>query len=153
MKYKDFVNDLELKLISVNKLSFEKFDFDKEKIDALYFRIDSEDIEIAEKSDEYLRLLSPFEFDLSDGPEENDSILFSVSVSFEIYYFISEVKEIPDGFIQKYKKDRLDYILHPYLRQVISDSLQKAGLPPLFIPPLEHKNYKDKSENINKDTK
>ena len=28
-------------------------------------------------------------------------------------------------------------MIHPYLRQVISDSLQKANLPPFILPPLK----------------
>ena len=137
MNYKDFVNDLSIDSISIKKLSFERYEFNFEDVKRFFFKIDSNEIEIIEKNDKELRLLSFFEFNVSDSESDEANKVFSAEVSFEIDYIINKISDISVEFIHEYGKDKLAPLIHPYLRQVISDSLQKANLPPFIIPPLE----------------
>ncbi len=141
MEYKDFVNALQIYAISIKEFSFKKYEFNLDAIGGFFFKIDSNEVDIIEKTDKKLRLLVPFSFEVADKSEdesddESDKIFVS-HIQFEMSFNLLDVEEIPEGFLEEYKEDRINAIIHPYLRQAISDSLQKANLPPFILPPLE----------------
>lgn len=137
MEYKDFVKALEIYAISIKEFSFKKYEFNLDKIDGFFFKIDSKEVEIIEKIGKKLRLIVPFSFEVADKQEEEANKIFISDIQFEISFNLINIEEIPEGFLEEYKEDRINAIIHPYLRQVISDSLQKANLPPFILPPLE----------------
>lgn len=150
MDYKDFVNKIRIESISIKKLLFERYNFNFEDVKRFFFKIDSNDTEIIEKSDTELKLLNFFEFNVADSETDGANKIFSAEVTFEIDYLINKISDIPIEIIHEYGKDILTPIIHPYLRQIISDSLQKANLPPFIIPPLELDTEEITSEDKSK---
>jgi preprotein translocase subunit SecB len=135
-----------LKNIKINELHIKKYRFQRRDLIPtsgtvnIAFNFSAKEVELSLK-DTCLGILLPLEFQLREAQEgelvEDD--LFKLEITYQITFTISEnaitsVDTIPVEF----KKSYIQKLVHPYFRKEITDSLQRAGLPPIMIPLYEN---------------
>ena len=83
--------------------------------------------------------------DHSDDPKEEE-LFFELKVEYKIVFRSKKKSKVPEQARKEIIEQLVPRVIHPYFRLTISDSLQKAGLPPLQIPLIE--SLEDDSEAL-----
>lgn len=67
----------------------------------------------------------------SEGNDETPDI-FQLTATFELVYECD--MEISEDIFSKFKEKDVPLVCHPYLREIVSSSMTRAGLRPITIP-------------------
>ncbi len=135
-----------LKHIQINELHIMKYQFQRRDLIPtnetvnIAFTFSAKEVELS-LNDTCLEILLPLEFQLREAQEgelvEDD--LFKLEITYQITFSISENAIISvDSIPVEFKKSYIQKLVHPYFRQEITDSLHRAGLPPIIIPLYEN---------------
>jgi len=133
-----FVEEIELISISLEKLNYQLFEKNSLKENGpiqIRFGFESENPEIKNDED-FIVIKQPISYEmLIDPKEKNATKLFELFATFLVE--INSKEHYSNKIIDEYSKNYLPRILHPYLRELISDSLNRVNLPNLPIPIYE----------------
>jgi preprotein translocase subunit SecB len=85
-----------------------------------------------------LTVTQPVKFEIVKNSDDDKSKekLFELSAVYILIYSLAE--EISEELFLEYSKNNIPRLLHPYLRELISTSLTRVGMPPLTIPLFEN---------------
>lgn len=121
------------------------FDRDKLKDGASFyyqFLIDEKKVSVIQSA-KTIDMMIPYTFAASTDATKKSTgkkqeIFFSLEVKYHIGITIKEEILIEDDLKKAFVESVAPRILHPYFRQIVADSLQKAGLPQLNLPFFEN---------------
>ncbi len=142
-----FAKEAEINSITIPKLEYVFFDSkmgSKSKLFYSYTPV-TDKITLLQKTRDII-VTFPMEFSAiskqkhADGSEKED-LFFKLEVEYKVVFRCEGRAKVAE----KVKKEIVDQlvprVIHPYFRLTVSESLQKAGLPPLHIPLTEsHEN-------------
>ena len=143
MTIAEYAKDADILSLSVPKLEYEFFDEKMNSKSKLLYSYSPvvDKITLLQKSGDII-VRFPMEFsavgkqDHSDDPKEED-LFFKLKVEFKIVFRSKNKKKVSEQVRKEIVEQLVPRVIHPYFRLTISDSLQKAGLPPLQIPLIE----------------
>lgn len=143
MTIAEYAKDADIFSLTVPKLEYEFFD---EKISSksklLYSYVPVADkISLLQKSGDII-VRFPMEFSAvgkqnhADDPDDED-VFFKLKVEYRIVFRSKKKTKVSEQIKKDIVEQLVPRVIHPYFRLTISESLQKAGLPPLQIPLIE----------------
>ncbi|MHC1691905.1 MAG: protein-export chaperone SecB [Sphaerochaetaceae bacterium] len=144
------MNSIKIQDISISSLSYSchkrKLQEGQEAKKPIYyqFSIDDSHAEINVEKDRIF-ILFPLVFQIAhDFPKEGKTeLLVKLSAKYALCFeSIENITEIPASVKKEFLGSYIPRIIHPYFRQLITDSLGKMGLPPMQLPLYE--NIKEK---------
>jgi hypothetical protein len=113
-----------------------------------HFMVDDKKISF-QKKEKIVDITIPYIFAASTkenekAKKETEEIFFSLDIEYLLSITLEDEVEIDDDLKKAFLERVVPRILHPYFRQSVAESLQKAGLPQLNLP-----FYENVSESIN----
>ncbi len=143
MTISEYAKDADIFSLSIPKLEYVFFD---EKINSkskmIYSFSPIEDkISFLQKLGDII-VRYPMEFSASEKHESSDTIekedlFFELKVEYRIVFRSKKKIKVPEQVKKEILEQLVPRVVHPYFRQTIAETLQKAGLPPLQIPLIE----------------
>ena len=133
-EYNDFIKGIEFTDIRVDELSFKRFDIDKSSI--------KEDtpasITLKPTKNEY-KLLKDNRCDVKSSIlfriEAEKNKVFELKVKFRLIYKCKV--PINNEIFEVFSKRNIPFNIFPFLREIIHNSMYRAGLPPFLVPFLK----------------
>ncbi len=136
--YSDLLEHLKLKNISIQHLEIKKFSVPGLKgAIKIKFGFNSQKPDYQQTGDE-LNIIQPIIFEVIKDSENDKEIIkiFELKVVYVLNYYLS--RKINEELFMEYSKNTIPKLLHPYLRELISSSINRVGMPPLTIPLYEN---------------
>ena len=143
MTIAEYAKDADILSLSVPKLEYVFFDEKmslKSKLLYSYYPV-ADKITLIQKSGDII-VRFPMEFsavgkqDHNEGSKEED-LFFKLKVEYKIVFRSKKKTKVSEQVRKEIVEQLVPRVIHPYFRLTISESLQKAGLPPLQIPLIE----------------
>jgi hypothetical protein len=142
-----FAKEAEIHSITVPKLEYAFFDSKMSSKSQLFYSYTpvADKITLLQKARDII-VIFPMEFSAiskqkhTDDSEKED-LFFKLKVEYKVVFRCESRVKVPDKVKREIVDQLVPRVVHPYFRMTVSDSLQKAGLPPLHIPLTEsHEN-------------
>lgn len=138
MKYDSLLEKLDLNDIFIQKMDFNRISsISNEGPFTMQLGLSSGTPEYTQ-SEGLLTVKQPVSFEIlkdSDDEKSKDKV-FVLNAEYILVYSIDE--EISEDLFSEYSKNNIPKLLHPYMRELISTSLGRVGMPPLTIPLFEN---------------
>lgn len=134
--YDELIESIKLINIILEEFSFKRFIIQELKgKQSILVNFETKDSIINDKIDENVFIQQPVSFILHSENDSSEKI-FELNAIYKIVYKLEKNVEIE--LISEYVKNNIPKLLHPYLREIISSSIQKSGLPPYVLPLYEN---------------
>lgn len=143
MTITEYVKDTDILSLSIPKLEYVFFDeriSSKSKMTYSFSPI-TDKISLIQKAGDII-VKFPMEFSASDKHEsadtfEQEDLFFELKVEYKIVFRSKKKTKVSEQMKKEILELLVPRVVHPYFRQTVAETLQKAGLPPLQIPLIE----------------
>ena len=144
MILKDLLAIMNIDNLTIPEYSYH-FDQNKLKTGASFyyhFLVDDESASFKIKGKE-INVRIPYIFaastkEIGTSKKDNEQIFFSLDIVYNLSITLEDKVEIDEALKKDFIERVTPRILHPYFRQSVAESLQKAGLPQLNLPLFEN---------------
>lgn len=143
MTIAEYAKGADIFSLSVPKLEYVFFEENLDSKSKLLYSYTPviDEVEIIQKSSDII-VHFPMEFSAVSKQDHSvdfkeEDLFFKLSVEFRIVFRSKNKIKVSKQIKKEIVEQLVPRIIHPYFRLTISESLQKAGLPPLQIPLIE----------------
>lgn len=82
-----------------------------------------------------ITLLQDFHFELHEfNPEKQEEYQILFQMNLTVLFRLRSRAPMDEELFTLFQRKNMPFIIHPYLRELVSNVLFKAGLPPLILP-------------------
>ncbi len=138
-KYNEFIHSLELVDIYAAELTFKRLEsFPENNQIPVKVTIKSTKNEYKKIKTDLYEITHRVLFKLEYVEESQEKLFFELKVTFKLFY--RSKHELNDEIFKIFVKRNIPVNVFPFLREIVCNSMYRAGLPPILIP-LKKPNY------------
>jgi len=138
-QYNKFIASIEIVDLFLEEMSFKRHRFpDSKKYPELSVNISSKECTYTQdKQTIHIKQRVEFNIETSEQDSRKKVKIFELNADFCVIYNTKE--KMTEEIFSIFKSSNIPVNIHPYLREIIHNAMNRAGLPPVVIPVLKIK--------------